>query len=87
MDEKSVKNQLNSKFSIIGTIIIISLVVLDTSLGLGLVPRLVTRFCYNSPNPTQVNVSQVSLNYLFVSNGFDFRVNAFFATTISSMPR
>jgi hypothetical protein len=61
MDEKAVKRQLNLKITIIFPIILISVVILDSSFGLGLVPRLVTRFCYNSPNPTTVNVSQTFL--------------------------
>lgn len=56
MDEKTAK-QLNFRIALILPIIVVFVVVLDSSIGLGLVPRLVTRFCYNSPNPTTVNVS------------------------------
>jgi len=57
MDEKAAKGQLNSMLTLIVPLVLIFVVILDSSLGLGLVPRLVTRFCYNSPNPTTVNVS------------------------------
>lgn len=36
---------------------VLTVIFLDTTVAYGLVPKLVTRFCYNSPNPSQVNVS------------------------------
>lgn len=58
-------NILNDKKIFVLIPLLIVLIILSdyplTSVGLGLIPRLVTRFCYNSPDPTTVSVSKFIL--------------------------
>lgn len=58
-------NILNDKKIFVLIPLLIVLIILSdyplTSVGLGLIPRLVTRFCYNSPDPSTVSVSKLIL--------------------------
>ncbi|CAG2101020.1 unnamed protein product [Medioppia subpectinata] len=59
----TVKKELNLRHILIGSTILVFVLVLDTSLGLNFIPKINTRFCYNSPNPSTVNSQCVLCNY------------------------